>query len=292
MIYTSLSLLTWIFFLVLIPIFNPKNKGQSLGKMILKITPLYLDAKNKNLKIIIREIPILILFASGIVLTMITGYNTSYIISNIKNSEFSNDVAKLSNDEILRSSGFSDFVVTMYIIKSIWNFIAFIGIIVLFVMIASNPQKRGPHDKMANVAIVDLKTKITIVEAEIRFNQMLKNFYPTTPPQQDFGDQNFNNEPQQPTNDIILPQTNEVDNNNNNDNNNNEVILEKVPSLEENLNPEIIEDELTNVIIEPKKQDYSNLTVAKIKEILNEEKIEFKSNMKKQDLIDLLDKKK
>jgi uncharacterized RDD family membrane protein YckC len=56
-----MTMVGMLFFNIIVPILNRKNPGQSLGKMMLKITPVFEQGANVPLTIVKRELPISIL---------------------------------------------------------------------------------------------------------------------------------------------------------------------------------------------------------------------------------------
>ena len=78
----SISLIIIVFFII--PVFNKKNPGQTLGKKIFKITILYFD-ENKVLKsIFLREMLLTVLFLIPIVFKLIGGFESNQMISIFK----------------------------------------------------------------------------------------------------------------------------------------------------------------------------------------------------------------
>ncbi len=286
MIVTTISILVWITFLIVIPLLNFKEKGQSLGKMVFSITPMYLDKKNKEIKIILRELPYIILFASSNIMILITGYNVPAIISEFISSDIAGTTTMTVKEligTIFTNSGNVGYVTTCYI-ATVWiSFITLILLIFLFISITSNQQKRGYCDKMVNVAMVDLKTIIPLNEAEARFNQII----------------NVNNQNTNYSNnvDINIQKDESVDvdvvdvklSTNKDDFADSKEVQEweeknnnTSTTFEDNQNDESINIELND------NEDLNIYTIPQLKKMLEEKNIAYKSSMKKQELIDLL----
>ncbi len=305
------SIFLWVIFLIIIPIFNFKNKGQSVGKKVFSITPLYLDGKNKTIKIILREIPFVIIFSLSSIMTLISGYEMNIIISEYyQEFNLNGELQGAGINDIMGAIGFSSFVKTMFSIQTYLTMFLFIYILVIFILLVRNPQKIAIHDKFVNEAIVDLKTIVSTNEAENRYKVLLHSNYGFVDEQQDNLDQNINNEIENidpklenyedkknveekdkinhSDNKIIIKQDNEKLTKSKNidtefkDNKNN---LKSNDNLLSNEN-----DKLSNN--DDSIEDFSKLTIKEIKEILASKNIEFKSSMKKDELIELLNKNK
>ena len=191
-----------IFFNIGFPLINPKHKGQSLGKMILKITPIFETNKNIAWTIVKREMP-LSLFQVLILITLaIVGVNSNFMAmqykqwyESIQNSELAVVIPELENPLDLYNA-----VVPYY--RNIWHFIteiapnsayvasnafntsqvafAYIGqmlsiswtliLLILFISIALGPNKRGLHDQFAHTAVVDLRT----LQSEENFEMLVE----------------------------------------------------------------------------------------------------------------------
>ncbi len=307
MIFQVTSIFMWVFFLIIVPIINFKNKGQSLGKKVFSITPLYLDNKNKTIKIILREIPFIFIFSFSNIVALISGYEINIIIS-----EYFNEVnVKDSNiNDIMNSIGFNSFVISMFSFQSYLSLAMFIYILVVFFLLVKNPQKIAIHDKFVNEAIVDLKTIISTQEAENRYKVLLHSNYGFIDEQQknlnnennnekEINDidpklENYENEKKEENIDIKFDKENNENLNNNNneekvlDSNNNDLELN---NGENNSSPNEEKEQDNQKKLKEKNDDFSKLTVKELKELLDSKNIKFKSTMKKSELIELLKNK-
>ena len=175
-----------VLFNILIPMFNPKHKGQSLGKMIFKITPIFEDGDNANWSIVKRELPISLF--QVLILTMIlsTGYNLQFMAMQYKQwyesiinanaavlpeiiEQFKTAVPHYTNiwhfitviapnAQYVASNAISiGQVITGYtkeILEIAWPLL----LIVIMISIAFGENKRGLHDRFSKTSIIDLKT--------------------------------------------------------------------------------------------------------------------------------------
>ncbi|BDV03335.1 MAG: hypothetical protein HPPSJP_0560 [Candidatus Hepatoplasma scabrum] len=232
MIELSVSFASFAFFFILIPLLNFKNLGQSFGKKILKITPLYFKEKNNAWSFIIRESFIGILLILPTLFFLIVGFNPTISISLYSNLYDSNPALnKIFLDQDFNEYGRSangqiDFLVHIwadgfyvkdvsnhqYIIESwqvglgilglVIGYLFFISIIIVWVSAGVNNQKRGFHDNLAKTAIVDLKTITTEKYALDNYNKLL-NVYKIDPEQeQKINDNDLNKEQFPPINDL------------------------------------------------------------------------------------------
>ncbi len=162
----SATILSTLFFAFIYPLFiNKKNIGQTLGKQIFNITPMYLNKKyNPKLDIVKRELPLAIFYVfiniivllSGVNFISITNLYNDFLQSASENPELiSNWKFVSSADTIIGANGFQQAMGYTYIILSP----LFFTIIVVFLLsIAFGKKKRGLHDLYAKTAIVDLST--------------------------------------------------------------------------------------------------------------------------------------
>lgn len=222
MIELSVSFASFAIFFVLIPMLNFKNLGQSLGKKIFKITPLYFSEKNNFWSFLLRESFIGILLILPTLIFIIVGFNPTISTSLYANLYDSNPTLNKvfldPNWEIQgeSASGQIDFLINIwgegfyvqnidhqYIIEGwqvgfgilglVIGYLFFVSIIVVWISAGTSNQKRGLHDNLAKTAIVDLKTITTEKNALDNYNKLL-NVYKIDPDQEQKINQNINEE--------------------------------------------------------------------------------------------------
>ena len=161
-----LIILCTFFFALIYPLYlNKKNPGQSLGKQIFNITPMYLGSKyHPTIDILKRETIVVGLYLFLNALVLATGFNYSSITAlynqYLLNIDSSNEII-YAWDFVVESPtliGANNFQQTLGFIYLVVNPLFYFLLIILFMSIAFGTKKRGLHDKLANTAIVDLNT--------------------------------------------------------------------------------------------------------------------------------------
>lgn len=221
MIELSVSFASFAVFFILIPLLNFKNLGQSLGKKMLKITPLYFSEKNNIWSFLLRESFIGALLIIPTLIFIIIGINPTISASLYANLYDSNStLTKVFLDPAFQNPGPSisgqiDFlglwnngfyvknIDHQYIIENwqvglgilglVIGYLFFISILVVWISAGTNNQKRGIHDTLSKTAIVDLKTITTEKNALDNYNKLL-NVYKIDPDQEQKINQDINDE--------------------------------------------------------------------------------------------------
>ncbi|BDV02311.1 MAG: hypothetical protein HPAVJP_2000 [Candidatus Hepatoplasma vulgare] len=187
------------FFILMILPYYSKNPGQTLGKKLFKITPLYLGEKNEKFAYILRELPITILFILPGIFELALGFDAqayylqynAYLRNNPQfdtgnpvypslftffkdywggNADITsgNNVFDGSPGQHLNTSG-----VAMCYLQVITSMIFLIVLIVLWISMLIDSQKRGYHDIASKTAVVNLKTITTLENAEKMYNELM-----------------------------------------------------------------------------------------------------------------------
>ncbi len=161
-----ITLFSTIFFAFIYPIFiNKKNVGQSLGKKLFNITPMYLNEKyNPKVDIFKREIPIALFYLFINIIVLSIGFNyasvatlyNQFLINLSENPEYVSTWEFIKNSDVL--IGANGFQQTMGYIYVILSPLFFTVLLIILLSIAFGTKKRGLHDQIANTAIVDLST--------------------------------------------------------------------------------------------------------------------------------------
>ena len=88
------SIILILITMVIFPMFNKKNPGQTIGKKLLKITILNLEEGNIKLKIFLREIPLSFLYMLPILLQLISGIEAKhlFIMYSKQNEEYNKNI--------------------------------------------------------------------------------------------------------------------------------------------------------------------------------------------------------
>ncbi len=179
MIVTSFGVIGLICLNLIIPLFNKKNPGQTFGKLLFSITPIFFTNSSKKF-IVLRELPLTIIVIAPLIILLIMGGNPNFYYSQaqefikfggvIDPSELSHDANLsffyfvshyLTNDKIMGDGpSLSGFAAGFVYLKQMTMAIYWIFLIVLWVSIAFNQQKMGLMDKLANTSVVDLKKVI------------------------------------------------------------------------------------------------------------------------------------
>ncbi len=256
----SLQIILTIIFFIVIPMTNRKYFGQSLGKRIVKITPMYLG-ENKYSSFLIRESIISGLYLLPTIMVVALGYDVISIYSGYINYATENNIAiEYSNVYSFIFSGWNNLVdANIYLVDKINSvqkgllyasviiqYICLIMIIFIAVTIGIEFQKRGFHDKIANTSVIDLKTFTSLERVTKEYDEML----------------NINSDEKD-----IKPE-----------------VLD-----EQNSDPiELSEKEIT--ISEENKIDYNKMTIPQLKDELIKRNINFKTSSRKKELIELLEK--
>lgn len=175
MIGWSLCFLGILFTLWIYPMFfNRKYPGQTFGKKIFKITPMYLHENKFYKSFILRESFVSLLLLFSFLLIIINGIDSSYVnykydvfrssFSTIPNSlppsiNQWNFILNIWNDQsIMFSITATQYMVVISFIQKIIYITWFVLLIILFFTIAFNPSKRGMHDFISETVVVDLRT--------------------------------------------------------------------------------------------------------------------------------------
>lgn len=222
MIELSVSFASFAIFFIIIPSLNFKNLGQSLGKKILKITPLYFNEKNNFLSFILRESFIGILLILPTLIFIIVGFNPTISTSLYANLYDSNPALNKVfldpnyQEPAKSATGQIDFLINIwgegfyvkdidhqYIIEGwqigfgilglVIGYLFFASILVVWISAGTNNQKRGLHDNLAKTAVVDLRTITTEKNALDNYNKLL-NVYKIDPDQEQKINQDINDE--------------------------------------------------------------------------------------------------
>ncbi len=167
-----LAMIGIIFTMVIYPIINKKNPGQSIGKKILKIKILNIENKNISKVILIRELPISIFYILPIVLQLISGIEAKNLFASYlkQNEEYKKGIFDFLFNVLPNGV---DGIKKVYMWQSIVNFISmiisrievfiFIGI---SISIIASPKNIGINDKKLGIAIVDISSIKNIKESE------------------------------------------------------------------------------------------------------------------------------
>ncbi len=175
-----LNLVGLIIFFYIIPIFNKKNPGQTVGKYIMGITPLYLNDSKVWKAIIIREIPWTLLYMLPIIFTMMTSNEAGFLyaqFSRLVALHRKNDIGEWTKvpsrfewlnvySRDARYGGLNMFQIVMTWFAWISNYIMLFAYPILWLSILFSPLRRGAHDHMASTAVVDLRTLMTKTDAD------------------------------------------------------------------------------------------------------------------------------
>ncbi|NOQ50254.1 MAG: hypothetical protein GQ557_01135 [Mycoplasmataceae bacterium] len=183
MLLYSLAIAIIVFNCLIFPLLNKKNPGQTLGKRLMNITPIYFKNKGKK-QVIIRELPLTLIFIFPLIILLLIGGIPSFYyqqykqwtlgleglekipdgITNTPLPEFNslydffqNGVTSkwLMGDQAI--SGFHASLLYFY------NFAIgfyYIFVLALFISIVFSQKKIGIIDKIVKTSIVDLKTII------------------------------------------------------------------------------------------------------------------------------------
>ncbi len=255
----SLQVVLAIVFFIVIPMLNKKYFGQSLGKKVFNLSPMYFG-KNKYMSFLKRETIITGLYLIPTFMIIISGYDITTIYSGYINYAVDNELAieftnihsfiydgwnTLVDSNIYLTEKINSFQQGLLYASTILQYFVFFALIFISISVGIEFQKRGFHDKIANTAVIDLKTFASLDKVTKEYDMIL----------------NTNSE-------------------------------------EKNIEPEVVEDKgednliqlvgEENIISELNK--YNNMTIAQLKEELTKREIEFKSNLRKSELIELLEK--
>lgn len=201
--YDAVLMFVWILtiviaflFLIVLPYFNKKNYGQTFGKKILHITPLYVGDKNERNAFVLRELPIFTLFILPALFEIMMGYDASsfyfQFLSYVDEGDFLADGEVFpgsfeffsdywANGDpygILVDAGLliSTFQVSMAYLQIISSMLFLIVLFILWISMLFENQKRGLHDQLSKTAVVNLRTMTTLESAEQRYNELVGNF--------------------------------------------------------------------------------------------------------------------
>ncbi len=161
-----ITLFSTIFFAFIYPIFlNKKNIGQTLGKKLFNITPMYLNEKyNPKIDILKREMPIAFFYLFINIVVLSIGFNYSsvttlyneFLLNLSENPEYVSTWEFIKNSDVL--IGANGFQQAMGYLYTVLSPLFFTVMLILLLSIAFGTKKRGLHDQIANTAIVDLNT--------------------------------------------------------------------------------------------------------------------------------------
>ncbi len=173
MLVISFAILLLIAFNLLIPLFNKKNPGQTFGKLLFGITPIFFTKSSKKI-ITTRELPLTIIVIMPLIISLILGGNPIFYYSQAQDFIDNGGTIEKTKDETLAFYIFireymtnpnimpggvtlNQVTAAFIYLKQIFTGIYWIFLIVLLISIAFNPQKMGFIDKLANTSVVDLK---------------------------------------------------------------------------------------------------------------------------------------
>lgn len=204
----SISIIGLISVFFVFPLLNKKNFGQTIGKWLFKITPLYLS-DNQTKSLILRETlmiaPVILTFiflmAGGysvglwfskysqiLNLTMSDSTGTNLIADRFVEIQsgipstysifdfmlnIGNNTQVLNNSRVTLAASASSGGILLT--SEIFKILVSINWLVLTIFITANKKGKSPIDMASKTAIVDLKTVTSVTEAEntfIRTNNM------------------------------------------------------------------------------------------------------------------------
>lgn len=182
-----ISILLVLTIFIILPSFLSKHRGQTIGKKMLGITPLFLTEKNEIFSIIKRELFITLPLLLVLILTLLAGVEIVFIQNQFNlwivatgNQAFFSDTTGVLDgynylsilgtplmtpyqfaSTILVDAGYlAAWSATMILVSSIFSSIRFFLILALWISILANGKRMGIHDLFAKTAVVDLKTQI------------------------------------------------------------------------------------------------------------------------------------
>lgn len=183
----SIMIIGIILFLIIIPLMNKKNIGQTIGKRLFKITPIYLSNKSERYSFVKRE-----LFVAGPLILMITFSMIGGVSGNAQLSVYQR-LTNYTSDDVAYKDGVyaigqlpstnsqikffleiysnptyfngSKQVAILLIVNTQIYIVIIIYLIVLFFTTLFSSQKKGMHDLVAKTSVVDLKSIVNINEA-------------------------------------------------------------------------------------------------------------------------------
>ncbi len=203
----GMSILGIIIMFIIIPLFNKKNIGQSFGKWVFKITPLYLTDRERS-SFLIRELMMITPLILVYVFIMVGGYSPLQWFSkytqvknlNVKLSETSviplvlkdliaempstysifdfvlrigNNPALLNRPAIVDVAAISNAATSSsgvtLIVAEVFKILVIVYWITTMIYGAIGKNGQGPSDLIAKTAIVDLRTITTAKKAESQF---------------------------------------------------------------------------------------------------------------------------
>lgn len=200
--YDSVLMFSWsftiffaIFILMILPYFS-KNPGQTLGKKLFKITPLYLGKKNEKFAYILRELPITFLFILPAIFELALGFDaqayyfqySSYLRNNSAFNDVNPDYPSMFTffsdywggtdtngllDPTLPGQHISTAGVAACYLQVITSMIFIIVLFILWISMLVDAQKRGYHDIVSKTAVVNLKTITSLENAEKMYNELM-----------------------------------------------------------------------------------------------------------------------
>jgi len=162
-----LAIIGILFVMIIYPILNEKNLGQTFGKKILKINLLdFSEDKNIRKKIVLREIPIAFFYIIPIILQLISGIETKHllIIYLRQNPEYKKGLLfflfKTLPNGIEGVKNISLWQSIINFISIIFSKIQIFIFIFITISIFSSEKNISINDKYLELAVVDYSTLI------------------------------------------------------------------------------------------------------------------------------------
>lgn len=171
------------FYLWLVPLLNFRHPGQTIGKRVLNITPMFLSDRNVYWSIAFREF-----FVSGFqliwyVCILIVGMDVSYLFASYR--EFYNAFEDPTTQGLVYIGTQWQFIFTIWpdstvmgsmvsnptkmtfgFLSEFFKILWFAFLVIITFTVAFMKNKRGLHDIAAKTVIVDLKSKTEFVVEE------------------------------------------------------------------------------------------------------------------------------
>ena len=161
-----LSIFGILFIMVIFPILNKKNPGQTIGKKILKITILNNGDHNIKKCMLIRELPLAFCLLIPIILQLISGIEINHLVMiySLNNPMYTKDIYNFIFDILPKGI---DGLNNTYMWQSVFGLISMIfSKIDMFILISvsisilASPQNIGFNDNYIKFVIVDTTTII------------------------------------------------------------------------------------------------------------------------------------